>query len=96
MPKPLEELLEVDPYNHPPSAQQVEMARRLRRLDERHQKQDHAGIPEGECKGCLYTWPCPDRRLLDGEGGEECHHGDTTPDDPSDPCPECEKEEAQR
>jgi len=39
-----------------------EMARRLRKLDERHSL-------SGDCPDCTdsYQPPCPDRRILDGE-----------------------------
>jgi hypothetical protein len=49
----------------------LEMARRLRKLDERHQRGGRT--PSGRrsiyCR-CHTEWPCPDRRILDGENSD--------------------------
>jgi hypothetical protein len=43
----------------------IEMARRLRKLDERH---SYVEAAEGGliCQACL-TYPCPDRQILNGK-----------------------------
>lgn len=85
MPKPLEDVL-AD-WNDAPyltvegDAEAEEMAKRLRRLDERHQPVAGLydigvtivdGVPAETVQGrasckCGGPWPCPDRRLLEGE-----------------------------
>jgi len=47
----------------PENEYEHEMARRLRRLDERHFEDDE----HSNCKADGFSWPCPDRRILDGE-----------------------------
>ena len=75
MPKPLKELIAEWEIWQEGDSERVpeEMARRLRLLDERHQpywcelcettERHHHGL----CGGCFQGWPCPDRRILDGE-----------------------------
>lgn len=77
-PKPLKELLEygrdwdedeggVWVYSAADWTVIVEMARRLRKLDEMHQPEINTrGTETGICKSCEEDWPCPDRAVLDG------------------------------
>jgi len=71
MPKTLEELL-GDTGCGRDLKDRMEMGRRLRALDRRHQVGDPVsmGIPPSSnlrCVACHEEWPCPDRRILDGE-----------------------------
>jgi hypothetical protein len=79
--KRLKELLEewdmwgFDSYKLEPDPVS-EMARRLWDLDERHSEPWPRGNTGGDrgwsaCGGCGNKWPCPDRRILDGENSDE-------------------------
>ena len=47
-----------------------EMARRLRKLKERHQKAEPRGNSDyNVCRACGETWPCPDSEILEGRDG---------------------------
>ena len=67
--KPLSELLAAWkqdpqlPVNAFDSLTGDEMARRLRALDEMHEKD----YEHGNCKADGFPWPCPDHLILDGE-----------------------------
>ena len=72
MPKPLRELLQAwDVWHEDKDGPRVpdEMARRLRLLDERHQPIMDPEMGNGGFCNCGQEWPCPDRRILDGEEG---------------------------
>lgn len=67
--KALEEITESQGYEEwcDYSERAEEAFARLRRLDERHQKSTNPWPKPGPWCGCGRAWPCPDRRLLDGE-----------------------------
>ncbi len=51
----------------PATELETEMARRLRKLDERHQRWRGG---KRFCPRCEHGQPCPDRRILDGGSGD--------------------------
>lgn len=72
--KPLEELLQDardGAYLDAGVIAAEEMARRLRKLAERHQREEFYGYNMHlivRCRGCREAWPCPDAEILEGRG----------------------------